>query len=210
MSLLGGGQHGVGGFHMRIDVTKKCNATAGGRHAAVPAKTKARQRGFLRAGFGSIAAALLFAVTGCASTSEVETAALARTPIAPGKARVTIKRTNEILYAGAPATITLNGQNAASVAVGGSAVVDVPAGNNVLTASAWSYPGEFSVQLNAVAGQTYALEVAPRSASFGPSLLGPVGGLIDSSANGNAAGAFEIRGVGTPPGSVVAAAAPAG
>lgn len=143
--------------------------------------------------YSAIAAAVLLSLTGCATTSEVETAALAKTPVAPGKARVTIKRTDEILYAGAPATIALNGKEVADIAVGGTAIVDVPAGSNVLAASAWSYPGTYSLKLDAVAGHAYALEVAPRASSFGPSLFGPVGALIDSSANNGNAGAFEMR-----------------
>ena len=152
-----------------------------------------RCRGSLRSGTCAIAAtALLIGMPGCASTSPAETAALAQTPIPTGKARVPITRTSDVLYAAAPATITLNGQTVASIATGGTAIVDVPPGNAVLAASAWSYPGEYKVTLNAVAGQNYALVVAPRSASFGPSLLGPVGGMMDTGANGNA-GAFEMR-----------------
>lgn len=94
-------------------------------------------------------AALALALAGCASTDAVETAALAKAPIATGKARVTITRVSTLQYAAAPATITLNGQKVASVANGGTAVVDVPAGANVLAASAWSYPGEYKVKLNA-------------------------------------------------------------
>ncbi len=42
-------------------------------------------------------------------------------------------------------------------------------------------------------GVTTSVEVAPRSASFGPgALLGPLGGAIDASLNENA-GAFQIR-----------------
>ena len=156
-------------------------------------KVGIRCRASLRSGTWAIAAAaLLLTVHGCASNNAIDTAALAQTPIPAGKARVTITRTSDMLYAAAPATITLNGQTVASISTGGTAIVDVPQGNAVLAASAWSYPGEYKVTLNAVAGQNYALEVAPRSASFGPSLLGPVGGMMDSSANGNA-GAFEMR-----------------
>jgi len=135
-------------------------------------------------------------VSGCAGSDGLETASLANTPIAPGKARVTINRTTAMLYAAAPATITVDGEKVASVDRGGTALVDIPAGNNTLAASAWSYPGEYKVKLNAVAGQTYRLEVQPRSDSFGPSiLLGPIGGMIDSAANENA-GAFEMKLVG--------------
>ncbi len=161
--------------------------------AGVVGSVGARSRGSLRSGAFAIAAtALLLVVPGCASNSAVDTAALAQTPIPAGKARVAITRTSDVLYAAAPATITLNGQNVASISTGGTAVVDVPPGNAILAASAWSYPGEYKVTLNAVAGQHYAVVVSPRSASFGPSLLGPIGGMVDSSANGNA-GAFEMR-----------------
>jgi hypothetical protein len=102
------------------------------------------------------------------------------------------------MYAAAPATITLNGKTVASIAAGGSAIVDVPAGQNVLAASAWSYPGQFSVKLNAAPGQKYAMEVSPRTASLAPGmLLGPLGGAIDASVNENA-GAFEMRFVAEP------------
>ena len=85
--------------------------------------------------------------------------------------------------------------NATGVAVNnlGNAAVNVTGGTNVLAASTWSYPGDFSVKLDAEAGKTSALEVSPRAASPTPSiLLGPIGGLIDASANENA-GAFEMK-----------------
>lgn len=58
--------------------------------------------------------------------------------------------------------------------------------------SAWTYPGSFSVKLNAKAGATYNLVVEPRGDSFLPgALLGPIGGAIDASVNENA-GAFQL------------------
>jgi hypothetical protein len=141
----------------------------------------------------AVAVAAALALAGCASADAVDTAALAKTPIAAGKARVTITRVSALQYAAAPATITLNGQKVASVASGDTAIIDVPAGANVLAASAWSYPGEFFVKLNAVPGKNYALEISPRAGSLGPSiLLGPIGGMIDAGANENA-GAFEMK-----------------
>jgi hypothetical protein len=141
--------------------------------------------------FSVLAIAAMLA--GCSSSmSAEETAALAKSPLVAGKARVTITRPSAVMYVGVPATITLDGQKVADVASGGSAVVDVPAGAHVLAAHAWSYPGEYSVRLKAIAGQTYALEVAPRGDSFAPSLFGVAGGLIDTGVNGNA-GAFQMR-----------------
>jgi len=142
------------------------------------------------------AVAMLLAACG-ATGSGPETAALAASPIPAGKARVTIARESSLLYAGAPATITLNGAKVADITSGGKAIIDVPAGANVLAASAWSYPGEYKVKLDAVAGQSYGLVVTPRSASLGPgALLGPIGGMIDAASNENA-GAFEMRVAGT-------------
>ncbi len=87
---------------------------------------------------------------------------------------------------------TTCGPAVADIAVGSSAVIDVPAGPNVLAASAWSYPGSFSLKLNAKPGATYALNVEPRGDSFVPgALLGPIGGAIDASVNENA-GAFQL------------------
>jgi len=129
---------------------------------------------------------------GCASSGGIETSALATTPIADGKARVSIKRSSSVQAAGVPATITLNGQKVASIYNGGDVIFDVPAGDNTLAASAWSYPGEYKLKINAVSGQTYNVEVGPRADSLLPSMFGPIGGMIDAGANENA-GAFEMR-----------------
>ena len=161
-----------------------------------------------------VAALATATLAGCGGGSDLQTASIAAGPLAPGKARVTITRPSSIVYAAAPATITLNGQKVADIAVGSSAVVDVPAGANVLAASAWSYPGSFSVKLDAKAGATYALSVEPRGDSLLPgALLGPIGGAIDASVNENA-GAFQLTVVpgtstGSPSPAVAAPAAPA-
>ena len=136
--------------------------------------------------------AVLLLLSGCGTTGS-ETASLTATPIPAGKARVTIQRSSSILYAGAPATITLNGAKVADIATGGQAVIDVPAGANTIAASAWSYPGEYKVKLDAKPGARYALAVEPRGDSVGPGiLLGPIGGAIDAASNENA-GAFELK-----------------
>ena len=81
----------------------------------------------------TIAAAAASMAAACGSDGQ-EFAALAMTPVPAGKARVTITRPSTIVYAGAPATITLNGAKVADIASGGTGVVDVPAGPNVLAA----------------------------------------------------------------------------
>ncbi len=131
---------------------------------------------------------------GCAGgPTPEETAALAAAPIPAGKARVMIERPSAVMYAAAPATIELNGQKVASVGAGGSAIFDVPTGPNKIAASAWSYPGTWTLPLDAKAGQTYKVIVEPRGDSFLPgALLGPIGGAIDAASNENA-GAFQMR-----------------
>lgn len=140
-----------------------------------------------------VAAFAGLALVGCAGGPSLEeTASLAAAPVPADKARVVVERPSAMLYAGAPATIELNGQKVASVWSGGSAAFDVPIGANKIAASAWSYPGTWTLPLNATAGQTYKLIVEPRGASFGPGLLGPIGGAIDAASNDNA-GAFQMR-----------------
>lgn len=135
------------------------------------------------------------ALGGCGS-SGAETAALALTPVPPGKARITIERPSTIVYVGCPANIKRGGQEVASIASGGKAVFDVPAGETVLSASCWSYPGDFALKFKAEAGRTYALEVAPRQDSIGTAVLfGAIGGAIEASVSQNS-GAFQLKAAG--------------
>ena len=134
------------------------------------------------------AALLVSACAGAPGDAEIVTGA-----IPAGQARVKVTRTNALMYSGAPATITVNGKKMTDVWTGATSSFHVPAGQNVIAASAWSYPGEYKVNLNAVAGQTYELVVEPRGDSVIPgSVLGPIGGMIDAAANENA-GAFQLR-----------------
>lgn len=154
--------------------------------------------------FGVIVTLLAACLAAC-STTGTETASIVGTPIPAGKARITVTRPSSIVYAAAPATITVNGNTVANVGSGSSATFDVPVGANAIAASAWSYPGTYTVKLDAKAGSVYALEVKPRGDSvLTGALLGPIGGAIDASQNENA-GAFELALV---PGSGTAAAAP--
>lgn len=143
-----------------------------------------------RAFAGVVLAGVVLAGCGSTGASNLE---LATADVPANKARLTITRTSDILYMGVPATIKVNGKKVASLALGASTIVDIAPGSNVISADAWSYPGTFSVKLEAKAGQRYALEVAPRGDSFLPgALLGPFGGAIDASVNENA-GAFQLR-----------------
>ena len=114
------------------------------------------------------------------------------TPAPAGKVRLALNRVQGVLYAGAPATVKVNGQKVADLWAGNSSVVDISPGKNAVTVEAWSYPGTWTIDLDAKPGQSYAIEVSPRSESYVPSLFGAVGGAMDSNANKNA-GAFQMR-----------------
>src|SRR5690606_8558257 len=90
--------------------------------------------------------AILF-ITGCTQTTSAPPA-VSVAP-APGQAAVTITRSGSLLYAGAPASVDLNGARVASLGVGQSWSGSVPPGNAVITVSAWSSPGVASVQFQA-------------------------------------------------------------
>lgn len=149
----------------------------------------------------AVFAALACLATACAGTDKSSLAmtgseAAAAAPIPPGKARLVFKRVSAVLYVGAPASVKVNGNSVASVSSGGTETVDIAPGPSAVSVEAWSYPGTWTVNLNAAAGHTYTLEISPRGDSFGPSLLGPLGGVIDSGVNKNA-GAFEMKMVGS-------------
>lgn len=133
-------------------------------------------------------AAVALPLVGGATSDSIEISVLANAPQAQGKARVTIARQSAIQAAGAPATITLDGENVAEIWSGSSAIVDSPVGANVLAASA---SGECKGKFNTVAGKSYKLEISPRAASIGHGMLGSVGGMINACANENAGG--EMR-----------------
>lgn len=113
-------------------------------------------------------------------------------PAPAGQTRLTLTRVEGILYAGAPATVKVNGQKVAELWAGKSETVDIPLGNNVVTVEAWSYPGTWTVNLDAKKGKAYAVEVSPRSDSYGPSLFGPLGAAAEGAGTKNA-GAFQMR-----------------
>ena len=109
-----------------------------------------------------------------------------------GKVQLILTRTTSALYLAAPAMVKVNGQDVASLGRGESSTLTIAPGRTVVSVSTWSYPGSWTINLDAKAGQTYAIEIS-RGASFVPSfLLGPLGGVVDAAANPNA-GAFQMH-----------------
>ena len=113
-------------------------------------------------------------------------------PAPSGQTRLTLTRVEALLYAGAPATVKVNGAKVADLWAGKSETVDIPLGNNTVTVEAWSYPGTWTVNLDAKKGKAYAIEVSPRGDSYGPSLFGPLGAAAEGAGTKNA-GAFQMR-----------------
>lgn len=113
-------------------------------------------------------------------------------PAPSGQTRLTLTRVEGVLYAGAPATVKVNGQKVADLWAGKSETVDIPLGNNAVTVEAWSYPGTWTVNLDAKKGKAYAIEVSPRGDSYAPSLFGPLGAAMEGAGTKNA-GAFQMR-----------------
>lgn len=113
---------------------------------------------------------------------------------ASGKAKLVLKRISSVLYVGVPASVKVNGNSVATLWAGNTETVEIAPGKSAVSVGTWSYPASWTVHLNAQAGRTYTLEISPRAASFGPALLGPIGGVIESNGGKNEkAGVFELK-----------------
>jgi hypothetical protein len=156
----------------------------------------------------SVLAVAACALVGCAAEgimpppgAEASAAPPPQGPVrpAPGKALVKLNRIQEVLYAGAPATVKINGNQVASLWQGQSTGIEVAPGATSITVDAWSYPGAYTVNLDAKAGSIYAFDIRPRQGSVAPGMiLGPLAGLMDQGEEGKA-GAFEILPATAPP-----------
>ncbi len=114
-------------------------------------------------------------------------------PIPPGKARLVLSRTNDMLYMGALAQVKINGAEVASLWRSESSTVPIAPGAVAVSVSTWSYPGSWTVNLNAKAGETYALEISPRGETmFAMGAIGVAGAIVDANANRNG-GIFQMR-----------------
>lgn len=91
------------------------------------------------------------------------------------------------MYAGAPASVDLNGSRVASLGVGQSYTGPVQPGMVVLTVSAWSAPGQSTFRFNVEAGKSYRLIISPRGQGM---LAGMVGGVVGQAAEGG--GPFQV------------------
>lgn len=133
-------------------------------------------------------------VSGCGTTG-AENAALLDQALRPAHARLHIQREG-IVGAAVPARILIDGREVASLGVGGSTVLDVPAGSHKIVVDSWSHPNAYTLNLVTKTGTLYTLEVSVRSEAFVAGMFGVVGMIAEASANENG-GTFQIRVIGT-------------
>ena len=88
--------------------------------------------------------------------------------------------------------MTIDGREVASLGVGGSTVLDVPAGARKIAVDSWSHPNAYTLNLPAKPGMLYTLEISVRSEAFVAGMFGLVGMMVEASANENG-GNFQVR-----------------
>ena len=128
--------------------------------------------------------------------------------VAPGQARITITREappgppvmiddiNGGHVAEMPAAlIDLNDTHVADLQPGQTYIGGVPPGPTSVTATGTAEPGHYIVKFEAVAGKTYAFQVAPRTDATRRAALvlgGLPGVVMEAAAKGEAGGPFKI------------------
>lgn len=135
--------------------------------------------------------ALLLMVACCAGCASQPAAPLV-SAVAPGQARITIRRTDEGPSWGAAAQIAINGAHVAELAPGQSYSGGVPPGPVAMTVTANMDIGQYDLKFNAVAGRSYAFEVSRRGEHMAAGMFGLTGMILETAANGNQSGAFKI------------------
>lgn len=136
-------------------------------------------------------ALVVLMLSACGTTTTVTSEQLAN-PIPKGYARLIVERDKSLLYAGGAATIRVNGEQIASLGVGGSVAHDVKVGTIIMEASTPTAPGRFVMRFDAAPGKTYNLLVSPRD---GQLLFGAAFGLIGDTINASVSeqsGYFQI------------------
>jgi hypothetical protein len=147
-----------------------------------------------------ICAVLLAAATvaGCGNMS-AENAGLAGTALKASDARLKIYRTSNLVASIGSATVKVDGREVGSLGVGGSTMLDIPAGTHKVVVGHWAHPNAYAITLDAKPGMLYTLEVSPRmEAAFAGAAFGLVGAAIEASANENG-GTYEIHVVNAAP-----------
>jgi hypothetical protein len=132
-------------------------------------------------------------VSGC-GTKTAENAALETSSLQASSARLKIYRTSDIIASGPAAVVRIDGREVANLGIGGSTVVDIPAGQRKIVVDAFGALGAYTLPLQAKAGTLYTMEISPRSeAVVAGALFGLVGSAIEAASNENGGANFQIR-----------------
>jgi hypothetical protein len=143
-----------------------------------------------------IAMASGVAMSGCGATT-AENASIMDRALPKSQARLKIYREG-VLGAAVAANVSIDGREVASLGVGGSTIVDVPAGSRKIVVGGWSHPNEYTMTLPAKSGTLYTLEISVRSEAMVAGMFGIVGSMVEAAANENG-GTFQIRTVSADP-----------
>lgn len=114
-------------------------------------------------------------LSACGTTGPVNLSTL-NEPVPADKARIVVTRNSSLLYLAGAVDVRSNGAKIASLGRGGSVVHDIPKGQNTLSVSTPTAPGQFVVTFKAEPKKIYNFEVSPRSGNlmggYGLGLLG--------------------------------------
>jgi hypothetical protein len=131
-------------------------------------------------------------MTGCGTTSD-ENASLAGRPLKGAQARLKIYRTSDIVASVPSARVRIDGRGVAELGVGGSTMLDIPAGSHSIAVDAFGHPNAYSITLQAKPGMLYTLEISPRAAAAVAGVMfGLVGAMVEAAVNENG-GTFQVR-----------------
>ena len=129
-------------------------------------------------------------LSGCGTTG-AENAYLVDKTLPRSHARLKIYREG-VVGAAVPARVIIDGREVASLGVGGSTVLDVPAGSRKIVVDSWGHPNAYTLTLAAKPGVLYTLEISVRSEAFVAGMFGLVGMMVEAAANENG-GTCKIR-----------------
>ncbi len=135
---------------------------------------------------------LALGLTACGTTGPLNLSKLDE-PIAADQARIIVTRSNSLLYLAGSADVRANGMKIASLGRGGSVVHDIPKGQNTLSVSTPTAPGQFTVTFKAEPKKTYHFEISPRSGNImGGYGMGMLGDAVNASVS-EQSGYFQIE-----------------
>ena len=144
----------------------------------------------MRWGIGAVFSLIAICCAGCASQPAPSIVAA----VAPGQAKITIKRTDTpACIANCSVQIDANGNHLAELAPGQSFTGGVPAGTITLLAWQSLDIGQYKLEFKAAPGKTYVFEVSPRIEHRVAGIVFGLSGLFaETVASGEHSGGFQI------------------